>query len=95
MKKIAFYTQIQAKLSPTKSLETTVELHQEAFYKKIIQSLKMKKVRKIDDSNTLIFQPSGPNFFRSCMIAWKKHNPNTNFLHVLPSALKKNEIFKL
>jgi len=39
----------------------------------------------------LIFQPRGPNFLRSWMIAWKKHNPKTNFLHVLPSAKNINK----
>ena len=37
---------------------------------------------------TLIFHPSGPNFLRSCMIAWKKHMPNTSFLQDTPRSRK-------
>ena len=31
-----------------------------------------------------MFQPRGPNFFLSWMMAWKKHRPNTSFLQVTP-----------
>lgn len=37
-----------------------------------------------DTKHTLIFQPSGPNFFLSWMIAWKKQIPNTILLQSLP-----------
>ena len=32
----------------------------------------------------MMFQPRGPNFFLSWMMAWKKHRPNTSFLQVTP-----------
>ena len=31
-----------------------------------------------------MFQPRGPNFFLSWIMAWKKHRPNTSFLQVTP-----------
>lgn len=33
---------------------------------------------------TLMFQPRGPNFFLSWIMAWKKQIPNTSFRHVTP-----------
>ena len=38
---------------------------------------------------TLMFQPRGPNFFLSWMMAWKKQTPNTIFLQLIPSTVNK------
>lgn len=40
---------------------------------------------------TLMFHPKGPNFFRSWIMAWKKHIPNTNFRQVTPKTTNENE----
>jgi len=34
-----------------------------------------------------MFQPSGPNFFLSNTIAWKKHSPNTIRRQSIPRAI--------
>ena len=38
-----------------------------------------------------MFQPSGPNFFLSWMIAWKKQIPNTSLRHVTPRTVEKSK----
>ena len=40
---------------------------------------------------TLIFQPRGPNFFLSWMMAWKKHIPNTSLRHVTPRTVTQRQ----
>ena len=37
---------------------------------------------------TFMFQPRGPNFFLSWIMAWKKQIPNTSFRHVTPRTVK-------
>ena len=40
---------------------------------------------------TLIFQPRGPNFFLSWIMAWKKHIPNTSLRHVTPRTVTQRQ----
>ena len=40
---------------------------------------------------TLIFQPRGPNFFLSWMMAWKKQIPNTSLRHVTPRTVTQRQ----
>jgi len=52
-------------------------------------------VAESESSRTLMFQPSGPNFLRSRVIAWKKQIPNTIRLQSLPITIEKWERYKI